>query len=457
MARSSAEVPCTANQFLVWSGGDVDDFELKLKFRILGPKSANSGVQIRSQIAADGHASGYQCDIDRSGQWLGALYDEHTGRRGLAKKGTKTTIDRDGERTSSAIEGPPPRIDLDDWNEYHIVARGERITLRINGVMTADVTDRERAHRDLQGRLALQIHSGPPMSVEFKDIHLKRLPLTDDRRKIVLIAGAPSHPCGQHEFNAGTKLLAKRLKKFDSVAVVSYHDNGWPKDPSAFDNANAVIVYSDGEGRHPLRGKHPAFEALAKRGVGLMCMHYAVHVDAGAQGDTFQRWIGGYYESGFSSNPHWTASLAVDSDHPIGRGVSAADIHDEWYFNIRFRDDQRGVTTVLEAKPNEKARAKNGYPPKPYPHIIAAKGRSETLMWAVERPDGGRGVGFTGGHWHRNWAHETQRRAVLNAILWVAGADVPKTGAVSDPVTEAELNAHLDKKKEMVHITAPKL
>jgi hypothetical protein len=77
------------------------------------------------------------------------------------------------------------------------------------------------------------------------------------------------------------------------------------------------------------------------------------------------------------------------------------------------------------------------------------------MLWAVERADGGRGVGFTGGHWHRNWANDDFRRVVLNAIVWTAGMDVPETGVKSEPVTEAQLNENLDEKKDMVQVKPP--
>ncbi len=454
-ARSSDAVPCTKNQFLVWQRGELDDFELKLKFRILGSDRANSGIQIRSQIANDGHAVGYQADIDRSGQWLGALYDEHTGRRGLAARGKSTSIAADGKRTESTLDLSAFEFEKDGWNDYHITARGPRIELRINGTLTAVVVDEEAAHRDAAGRLALQIHSGPPMTVQFKDIALKRLKLDGGRKKIVLVAGAPSHASGEHEFNAGVKILARRLKALDTVVAASYHDSGWPKDPSAFDNADGIIVYSDGNRRHPIESNFEEMDKILARGVGLMCMHYAVEVGKGERGEFFRKWIGGYYEHEYSSNPHWKAELKVTKDHPIARGVAEGSIHDEWYFCIRFRDEMKGVTSILRAKPSDKTRAKNGYPPRPYPHIVAASGRVETLMWGVERPDGGRGVGFTGGHWHRNWAYDLQRRAVLNAILWVSGAKVPEGGVDSEVVTVEELNANLDKKRKIKTVALP--
>lgn len=454
-ARSTAETPCTQNQFLTWALGEVDDFELELSFRIRGTQEANSGVQIRSAIHPDGHAEGYQADIDLAGQWLGALYDEHTERRLLAARGQRTHVFEGGFRTTEALPQDDFRFDSQGWNRYRVVARGSRITLSINGVVTADVIDQDSASRDLSGRLALQLHSGPPTLVQFKDLRLKRLPLAGGRKKVVLVAGGPSHPPGQHEFNAGTRLLRRRLDRVPSVLAADYHDNGWPKDPSAFDNADAIVVYADGEGSHPIVGHFDQVDALMGRGVGLLCMHYAVHVAPGEQGGAFQRWIGGYYESGFSSNPHWDAALELHEGHPITRGAWTDMIRDEWYFSIRFREDESGVTPILRAKPSDEARAMNGWPRKPYPHIIAQSGRAETLLWAVERPDGGRGAGFTGGHWHRNWASETQRKVILNAMLWVAGAEVPEGGVASEPVSEEELNVGLDPKGDPVRVLLP--
>ena len=178
-ATSSDENPCRKNQFLVWQNGDLEDFELKLKFRIQGSDRANSGIQFRSAIAeGDGHATGYQADMDRSGNWLGALYDEHTGRKALAKRGQKTVIDKDGKRTTTT-PGDGAKLmkafNKDGWNDYLISAKGSHITLTVNGNVTAEVIDDETAHRDLIGKLALQIHSGPPMKVQFKDIQLKKI------------------------------------------------------------------------------------------------------------------------------------------------------------------------------------------------------------------------------------------------------------------------------------------
>lgn len=177
-ARSTAARPCTQNQFLVWEGGDVFDFVLQLRFRIQGPPEANSGIQIRSKIHPDGHAEGYQADIDRAGKYLGSLYDEHTPREMLASRGQRTVILEDGKReteTKADAEALFKGVNLDAWNDYRIEARGNRITLRINGRQTAEVIDRQPGEFDASGKLALQLHSGPPTTVQFKEIRLKPL------------------------------------------------------------------------------------------------------------------------------------------------------------------------------------------------------------------------------------------------------------------------------------------
>jgi hypothetical protein len=123
-------------------------------------------------------------------------------------------------------------------------------------------------------------------------------------------------------------------------------------------------------------------------------------------------------------------------------------VKDEWYFNMRFRPDMKGITPILVVKPSDAVRDGPYVAPRgPYPHIQANKGRDEAMMWAVERTDGGRGFGFTGGHFHVNWGNDNFRKVVLNALLWIAHADVPKNG-VESTVTESELMSNLDDKPD---------
>lgn len=266
-------------------------------------------------------------------------------------------------------------------------------------------------------------------------------------KKIVLIAGKPSHPPGMHEFRAGSLLLQQCVAGVRGVKL-EVHDNGWPATDAAFDGAAAVIIYADGGARHPavLENRKALLDGLAKKGVGLGFMHYGVEVLKDNGGPEFLRWLGGYYENSYSVNPMWSPDYQKFPDHPVARGVKPFSTHDEWYFNMRWTEGQKGVTPILTAKPADKVRDGPYVHPKgPYPHIQADKGRVETMMWVYERPDGGRSFGFTGGHTHANWGDDNQRKVVLNAMLWIAKADVPKNG-VESKVTPAQLAANLDPK-----------
>ena len=185
---------------------------------------------------------------------------------------------------------------------------------------------------------------------------------------------------------------------------------------------------------------------LVEKGVGIGCAHYGVEVPRGDTGKTMQNWIGGYYEHRYSVNPMWSPDYQKMPKHPIANGVKPFKVRDEWYFNMRFRTDGIGkITPILSAKPGKDVRdGPYVYPRGPYKHIIDAEGRAETTMWAYVRPNGSRGFGFTGGHKHMNWGDENYRKVFLNALLWIAKAEVPKNG-VESKVTEEELKANWDR------------
>ena len=170
------------NTFLVWKGGTVGDFELTFQYRI---EKGNSGVQYRSKELPAGEfgpiISGYQADFEAGKTYSGILYEER-GRGILAKRGEKTVIKpaADGGKKavvevtgsvgdSAAIQAS---IKSEDWNEYRIVAKGNHVQHFINGQQTVDVTDEDTANAPKEGLLALQIHAGPPMVVQFKNFKL---------------------------------------------------------------------------------------------------------------------------------------------------------------------------------------------------------------------------------------------------------------------------------------------
>jgi putative membrane-bound dehydrogenase-like protein len=271
------------------------------------------------------------------------------------------------------------------------------------------------------------------------------LPAAD--KKIVLIAGKQSHGPGDHEFRAGSLLLQKCFAGVPGVTV-TVHSNGWPKSADAFEGANAVVIYADGGGGHPaIQGDHKKILGdLANKGVGLGFMHYGVEIPADNGGPEFREWIGGHYEHQYSVNPMWSPKFEKFPDHPVARGVKPFSNRDEWYFNMRWTENQDRVTPILVAKPSDEVRKGPYVHPKgPYPHIVQASGRDETMMWVYERPNGGRGFGFTGGHTHKNWGDDNQRKVVLNALLWIAKAEVPANG-VESKVGDEDLKKNLDPK-----------
>ncbi len=275
-------------------------------------------------------------------------------------------------------------------------------------------------------------------------------------KRILLLAGKQSHGPGDHEFRAGCLLLQKCLRGVPGIQVEVY-TNGWPASDTVFDGADAVVIYADGGAGNPaIQGERVRLmDSLAEKGVGIGCMHYAVEVPKGDAGAAMQRWIGGYYEHQYSVNPMWVPNYRAFPESPVTRGVSSFALLDEWYFNMRWAQDARGITHILTDTPSDKVRkGPYVYPPGPYDHIVAASGRSETMMWTFERPNGGRSFGFTGGHKHVNWSNPNCRKVVLNAMLWIAKAQVPPGGVESD-VRPEELADNLDPKTPA--LTGPNL
>ncbi len=266
-------------------------------------------------------------------------------------------------------------------------------------------------------------------------------------KRLILIAGRPSHGPGDHEFRAGCLLLQRCLAGVKGLRV-TVETNGWVSDPKAFSGASAVALYSDGGGGHPFiqQDRKKLIGELARKGVGIAALHYAVEVPKDNGGPEFLEWIGGYYEHMFSCNPMWAPKFRTFPKHPITRGVKPFQVRDEWYMHMRFRPDMKGITPILVDKPPDEVRkGPYVYPAGPYPHIVAASGQDEIMMWCVERHDGGRGFGWTGGHFHRNWGDDNYRKVVLNALVWLCRMEVPANG-VESTVSAEDLKQNLDKK-----------
>lgn len=175
-AKTTPENLLKYNTFLIWEGGQPGNFELLVKYKIVG---GNSGVQYRSKVIDEAKfvCSGYQADIDSSPKYTGMCYEEKA-RAFLAQRGEKVTINADGSKQVEKIGDPvelQAKVNHEDWNDYRVVARGNHLQHYINGVLMSEVIDNQKDKAATSGVLALQAHQGPPMTVQFKEMRLKEL------------------------------------------------------------------------------------------------------------------------------------------------------------------------------------------------------------------------------------------------------------------------------------------
>ena len=199
VGQTTAEKPTKGNTFLVYQDDQPANFELRLSFRLTGQNDknwGNSGVQYRSKIvdAAGFVVGGYQADIDSPFKYTGMLYEEkgrgilmNTGEKikigattwaeDTKKKGTmrsKTAVEKlDGATPAAEIEAA---YKLGQWTDLVIIAEGNHLRHYINGKQTADIIDTDEKLGAKSGLLALQLHAGQPMTIEFKNLRLKTLP-----------------------------------------------------------------------------------------------------------------------------------------------------------------------------------------------------------------------------------------------------------------------------------------
>ncbi|MDR0871180.1 MAG: ThuA domain-containing protein, partial [Planctomycetaceae bacterium] len=292
--------------------------------------------------------------------------------------------------------------------------------------------------------------------------------------KFLFIAGPRSHGFGIHEFYAGSMVLANALEQFvsekqfgsDRMPKISatVHRNAKVGDSFALDDADVIIVFCDGGRRYPLRGLEDQLEKLRLAGKGFVFLHYAL---CGSQGNNAQKppelpsdakfilkATGGVYEIFHSVNPSYTAEFKSLPVHPITRGVRPFAIDDEWYFNMRFLNESTeqilahpstaALQAVLAATPPDALKQQPDGAHSGNPTVRERLGKPEILAWAFQREDGGRGFGFTGGDNPWNFAHPDYRKLLLNAIVWTAGLEVPKTGLSTPSPGFEDLQKNLD-------------
>ncbi len=244
-------------------------------------------------------------------------------------------------------------------------------------------------------------------------------------KKIVLIGGASSEGPGRHEYAAGVRRLQALLEttpQGKDASIVTF-ENGWPSDPSALEDASALVLYFDGLDKHPLRdpAHRRQFEALMQRGVGLVALHQASTVPPDTSKIGLQRWLGAERVGMFDRTTETATLQPVDATHPVNRGVGAFTYRDEFYPTLRFAAS--GVVPLLRGTLHVQYRQGTS--------VVEDKPEATTVAWAYRRAEGGRSFGYSGAHYLAALEQPTLRKTLLNAIFWTAGIEVPDAGAES--------------------------
>lgn len=249
-------------------------------------------------------------------------------------------------------------------------------------------------------------------------------------KKIIFLAGKKSHGTGVHEYASDVKLLQRCIETSPNVKGVraESHFDGWPRDAQTLDDADTIVLLSDGLDKRSPVEQHPFLQGdrldviarQVKRRCGLVLIHWPLWVPSRVGQDQFTPWAGGFCD--YQNQPGPGMSDAVDwskqGAHPICRGVRPFTFHDEYYANVRFLAGDARFTPIL-----------------PFP----GKPKAPVWAWAWERDDGGRSFAFLGGHAHKNWRIPPLRRVILNAILWTANVEVPAHGVESTLPGEATI------------------
>jgi hypothetical protein len=247
--------------------------------------------------------------------------------------------------------------------------------------------------------------------------------------KIVLLAGGFSKGGGEHEYFAGSVVLAKLLRQTPGVATVMAAE-GWPKNEKILDGAKAIVFYMDGGGKQPVLAPErlEKLRALASKGVGIVHLHQIIDYPV-THTDPVLPLLGGVYVPKVSGRGHWDGVFSNFVEHPVTRGVAPFTENDGFLYKLKFVEGMKGITPLLRTSP-----------PK-----IKLAGSEDVVSWTYDRPDGGRSFVFTGCHAHKEWALEGMRRFVVNGILWSAGLEIPAGGAPVELAPD-DLKRYLDPK-----------
>jgi len=264
----------------------------------------------------------------------------------------------------------------------------------------------------LSSALLLSITTAPPAT------HA-----ADQTKNVLIVIGPSSHPPGTHEVAAGARLMAHCLRQVEGIHVDVVE--GWPDGKNIAAKADSIVFIGDIFPPERLPNRDAIMAELSPamdRGCGIVCVHYATGLrgeHVAKDGDNpLLRWLGGYFATSGCKHHRSVAKIVPATltpekvDHPVLRGWKEFHFDDEPYWNNYFGKDgpAENVTALVSTM----------LPPD--------APKKETVVWGVERADGGRGVGLVIPHYFRNWQIDDLRTLVLNAICWSAKCDIPPEG-----------------------------
>ncbi len=279
-----------------------------------------------------------------------------------------------------------------------------------------------------------------PIGCEIKNERL-------EAKKIIILAGVKSHPATMHEYIKNARLIKVMLDDAPELPPIKteIHYKGWPEDESAFSDADLILTISDGrDGPNGLGvpfmtdDRMNIIQKAIDNGCGFMTFHYSTFAPD-KYGENILDWTGGYFDwQNDSGEREWYSDIRfmdeevtlASPDHPVLQGVKPFKIFEEYYFDIRFRENDPELTSIIEVPALESDRM--------WGNVVA---------WAVERENGRRGFGTTVGHLYANWKNEHYRKFLLNAIVWSAGMAIPENGIQSNYLSDREVTRKLFNKE----------
>lgn len=329
----------------------------------------------------------------------------------------------DGQDASENDTTQYVKFEKNKWYTLRVRVTDTKIQAFIDGdkIVDANIKDRKISMRpgEIEEAVPFGITTYQTRSA-IREVKIRPIPAKPT--KIVMIAGRKSHGPGEHEYEKCLKGLKAELDKIpDLVLDTEVVTLGWPLKEETLDDADTIVLFSDGadhkEEDHPLLhgSRLKVLEQQMNRGAGLVAIHYTVFVPEATGGKKFLQWIGGYfdYQTGEAPN-HWYSKIETrdfkvfpaSPEHPICKGLTPFDVREEYYFKTRFPENKDGLTPIITFDPEKKDWEK-------------------VVGWALQRPDGGRGFGYTGGHFASNWEKPEVRRLLRQAVLWTAKMDGP--------------------------------